>query len=652
MLGALPALAQRGTVELKAFPAMAVADGNSTVTLTAEVRDQNGRLARNGTTVVFETDRGQFRARSVIETTDGFARIALTAPGTAGTAKVRASAPSLSAQASIEVEFVSDPSILSSAKEFIEVASDGRLRYSTQERLMEAEGGEHPAELRYREIEIVADHLQLSVSNGDVRARGAVVKIGSHRQRFREVLVHLYQRKGLGLIDQESVQVKAVPTASGIVPTVGRTRELVAQDIASSGFSRHRGDLDLSGMKFTDLDMAPSLVQARKAVVFPNRAIQFHRASLHVGDRSIMSVPLFELDANNSSPILTEQFFNVSNSSVAVNYPHYLSLEPGRTSLLRFRYGNRLTSGLGAAGGMFMDFEHAWNQGASSDGGLVVSGIGRDDWGANVRHYWQPDARSQFTAQVNLPAHRSLYANTSYNRQLGHYRLNLSYEHGRTLSGYRYISDSALASIEQQPAKLGNLPATVSLGVTAQERRIQGAVPISQQGVDLRMRMDSKPFNIGRSGTLMASYNLARQLGNGNGSAFSQQATLSLSTTPMEGLFVQSTYEYVRDGFTESILGSHRLTTEATFSSGRTSLRGFAGQSLDADRTNLSANFDYRFSPIWRLSYGFYSDRFQADSFLEQTFIIGYRLGFREIGFSYSTRTRRLGLEILGTSFN
>ncbi len=60
-------------IRLNAFPSVSVADGRSTSTITAEVRDLNGRTVPDGTKVVFTTSLGSFR-ESVITTTGGTAR--------------------------------------------------------------------------------------------------------------------------------------------------------------------------------------------------------------------------------------------------------------------------------------------------------------------------------------------------------------------------------------------------------------------------------------------------------------------------------------------------------------------------------------------------------------------------------------------------
>jgi hypothetical protein len=94
------------------------------------------------------------------------------------------------------------------------------------------------------------------------------------------------------------------------------------------------------------------------------------------------------------------------------------------------------------------------------------------------------------------------------------------------------------------------------------------------------------------------------------------------------------------------------LTSEAVYSAGAFNLRGSLAQALDADRTSAQLGLDYRLGSLWRVSYNYSLDRYDGGSFLDQSIVLGYRLGFREIGVSYSARTKRLGLELLGTRFN
>src|SRR5438477_2879440 len=75
--------------QLNAFPSVSVADGRSTTTITADIRDSGGRPVADGTRVVFNTTLGSFRD-SVATTTNGIARVILVAGTAPGVARITA----------------------------------------------------------------------------------------------------------------------------------------------------------------------------------------------------------------------------------------------------------------------------------------------------------------------------------------------------------------------------------------------------------------------------------------------------------------------------------------------------------------------------------------------------------------------------------
>lgn len=646
------AYAQKASLSLSSFPAISVADGHSTVTLTAEVRDLDGSFVRDGTPVVFETDKGQFRGKNVVETQNGFARVVLTAPGIPGTAKVRANVFSLNASAVFEIDFVNDRSVLDSAKEVIEVTSNGTLVYATQDRVLDAEGAERGAVLRYRDIEVRAEHLQLRVPSYELRARGAQVTIGKSTMVVRELYLKLNQRRGMGMTTTLTQTPVFSIAGHGVSARMVEQTTLNLVDLSQEGMKVHEGEGSMGSFNFLDTSNAMSTVFAKKAVVAPGRGVQFQKASVKVGGQTVMSLPLFQVDLNTSSPVITEQFLNVSNSSLAVNYPYYLSLKPGETSLLRFRYGNRFSSGLGATGGTYLDYEYNWNKGARMEGGLAVTGLARNDWGVGLRQYWSPDQRSTISAQLDFPAHRSLFSNFGFTRQFNGFHTSLNAQHGRSVSGDRFQNDQVGFNLDSDPIPVGKLPMNMSVGLTAQSRRFRGLVDESQQTYGIQARFDSHTLFIDKKDSISYSYTLSRLAGTNVTSPLTQVASVSLSSNWTPGLFLQTTYEYGQDGFSEDVLGRHRLTLDGLYSAGRFNLRSYVSKSLDLDRLTANLNFDYKVSSLWRLSTGYLLDRYAGDTFLEQTLVLGYRLGFREIGLSFSTRTKRLGLELLGTRFD
>ena len=85
---------------------------------------------------------------------------------------------------------------------------------------------------------------------------------------------------------------------------------------------------------------------------------------------------------------------------------------------------------------------------------------------------------------------------------------------------------------------------------------------------------------------------------------------------------------------------------------GGLSFNFFGSRSLDVDRTTVQLDAGYRFARDWRLSYAYTFDRFFGDSFFDYNFILGYRIGYREFGLTWSHRTKRIGFQVLGTTFN
>src|SRR5262249_23573132 len=144
---------------------------------------------------------------------------------------------------------------------------------------------------------------------------------------------------------------------------------------------------DATVFDFEDLTTTEATIVAKKAVAFPRKDIQFHNAEIFMGEAKLMTMPLFQVSLYGDTPLLTQQVVNVNDNQLAVNYPHYLSLRPGQSSLLRLTTGESYGRGLGVNRGLFLNYELNWNKGDDMDGGLVLSGLNRNDWGIGLHHY-------------------------------------------------------------------------------------------------------------------------------------------------------------------------------------------------------------------------------------------------------------------------
>jgi hypothetical protein len=653
---AAPALAQEGTVELSAFPSIGVADGRTPITITAIVRDRGGNLVPNGTQVVFDSNLGTFK-ENLVTTEAGYARATLLASSLPGLARIRASVVGrFNASANLEFEFVADRAILDSARDFIEVTAPKKLVYSVADRIIEATSGtDETVVVLYRDTKIRGKDVQVKVMTYDVKARNAIISISGKDYKFDQLYYNLRTRKGFG-VGRFMTKVPHLVQSGLLAAPIYEEREVLGpfEISAAEGIKRLDEVPDQRQLEFQSIVDSLSTVEARKAVAFPRKEVQFHQSNVKVGNVSIMKLPLFQVGTQSASPLVTDQMVQVTNNQIALNYPYYLSLKPGETSLLRFRYGNRFGAGVGASAGYFLDYELKWNHGDESEGAFALTGMNRKDWGVTLRQYYQADRDTTMTAQLDVPAHQSLFGNVNVNRLFNGFQANLNLMQGQSIGGQnRFQTNQYSLVVEKDPIKVkGLIPGNIFVGLSANSNGLRGEdFSSSQQTVGLQARFASRSLHLDANNTASFSFRLAQLSGQNVKEGLSQYGTVSLSSTLGRSLVLQTTYDFVNDGFNSELLGQHRLTTEAYYNAGRTNVRGYLAKTLDMDRISATAAFDYRFNSTWSFYYNYYMDRYLGDAYTDQTFIVGYRIGFREVGLSYSARTKRIGIELLGTRF-
>jgi len=111
-------------------------------------------------------------------------------------------------------------------------------------------------------------------------------------------------------------------------------------------------------------------------------------------------------------------------------------------------------------------------------------------------------------------------------------------------------------------------------------------------------------------------------------------------------------YDYYEDPYSSALLGHHRLTMVGNYYGARMGLNLMASRSLDADRLDYQADFNYRLNNLWRVTYRHTFDRFVGNTYFDYNAMLTYRYGMRDIGLTWSHLTHRFGIQILGASFN
>ena len=676
------AMADQKLVRLTSFPTVALADGRSQISIDVEVRNTGGSLVPDGTRVVLATTLGYFR-ENIVTTSGGFARAQLTASGTSGIAKITASVLGDSSSPTVlEFEFVADRKLLASAEETVDVYAGESLEYTYDTRLLAASGPGQKVKLRYRDLTIEADDLQYALQTGEIRARNAKVKLGKATGVFPEFYMKLANRKGIGTglvkVRRPDLILPDGPYGFKFVRERSKERTSLLSDGAngfvlrsesvSDGYEmppleERMGILEITtsevrpgvnplgarAFAFTDLSDSLSSITAKRATIFPRKLVNFAKAELRVSGQRVLSAPLYQLPlTSTASPIVTEQIVNMNDNQLAVNYPYYLSLEPGSSSLLRFRMGQSYGRSTAVNRGGYLDYELNWNKGDDQVGGLHMTGIARNDWSLGARQFLRIDPRTTVNAQVEVPAGRSLFGSANASRAFRGYQATFSANASQALRGPKLVTRDTSFVVERDPIPVPGVPVNLFLGLTATDNIIENSAQSRHQTTTgLRLRGQTNSIRIDRDSSFTTSLTATRLIGDTTGYPTTLYATTTLSRQFGPAASVLATYDLAVDGFNDALLGRHRLSLQGNYGQGGTNFSFFASRSLDLDRQSLYADGSYRFAPRWRLGYSYTLDQYLGSSFRDYNVFLGFGLGFRELGLVYSQRTGRIGVQLL-----
>jgi len=648
------------SIQLSSFPVRSVADGRSTATITAIVKDSNGASVPDGTQVLFQATLGSFR-EAVVLTRGGIANATLIAGGVPGYSRIKVSLLKASAAPSVlDFEFVGDRALLSVANEFIEVVAPSILQYTADTKIVAASATTGPVIVRFRDIEIRAEDVQVDAASFTVKARRAHLKMGKIDKNFEELFLQLDRRSGIGTTSFVMYRPQAFSTdghtlrfydlgPSGLEPMQPRERFGVVE-ISGIDYRPSTSPINSDSFIFQDLSYSPSTIRAKRAVVSRRRGIQFQKAAMYVGETKVLSMPLYEItNIYSESPVVTDALVQVRDNKLNINYPYYTNISPGQTSLFRLSTGEAYGRSTTATQGVFLDYEVNWNKGDSMEGGASISGIGRDDWNANFRQFLQINQNTRSSFQLQSPQGRSIFGSVNvFNQQPG-YQVSFNGSANRNLRGLPYDTMDLGLSVEKEPIKVGSLPARLAYGVTTNYSR-RSLTSDSAHTTGLYTRISSNPLKLDKQSTLLLSGTLTQNLGDSTRKGLGIVGSASMFRRLSSAAQFTMTYDYRQNGLDDKVLGHHYLSVDSNYFAGRTALSVQVGKSLDADRFNVFGDLSYRFSPSWRLGYAYTYDQFLQNVYLDTNYVLGYRVGWREVGLTFSRRTGRFGLQILGTT--
>ncbi|HEY3780410.1 MAG TPA: Ig-like domain-containing protein [Fimbriimonadaceae bacterium] len=669
LVGAALCAANTGIIQLSSFPTMEVADGHTPISIDAEVRDSSGKPVPDGTPVVFETNLGSFQNPLVV-TKNGVAHAHLIAGSTAGVATITAASVSYGASSTLDYTFVSDRSMLSKAKEYIEVTGDKKLSYSFDQKIVNADGIKRTAYLRYRDIGIYAESLQFDVSNYTVKAHHATVKIGKTQHDYGDLIFILNKREGFGTTTYKK-------PADGVEPE-GRMFKFVQSDkledtygiaeIKGTEPSQPNGVIDPGMFRFDPLLTTTTEITAKKLTVFPTKRIIFEAAAVYMANTRVMKVPLYQLDLVGEPKLFSDQILSVNNSQIAFNYPYYLQLKPGVTSLFRLETGAADSTGMVANRGLFLNYEYNWNKGDDMQGGLTLEGLGRNDWGLKGQQSWHFNNGGSLSTLLELPSHQSLYGSVTAAQPFKGYELTADASAGHTLVGTPFDSQNYNVSLEKNSFKIGNFPANFYVGLEAYSNStqetgwfsgistelspvLQQKISDSQTAVGPQFRGQSQSIKLGAT-TMNASFSVAKLTGHNTLGGLTYDGNLTFNRDFGKFLTSVLSYSYTEDGFDSSLLGRQQVSLQSTLHKGKARLDFMGIQGIDGDHSSYDLEASYQMTRVWRLGYGYQQERYFGSNYADFDLILGYRIGSKEFGLVWSQKLKRIGFQLLGTPLN
>lgn len=628
-----------GAISLRATPSVLLADGTSVSTIVAEVTDSSGRPATSSVEVQFQTDLGTL-SQANVRVVGGSARVRLTSARIVGVANIRAFAPSLGAAATTTVAFTDDPTALFQGNQFMQISGTSYLAYSVNDQVVEAQGKSGGARLVYRNLDIIADKMQLQCKDMILRAHECIIKRGKTEIKASRLYYNLASNQGYGIAELE-----------GKLQTVSLNGETLRLD--------PHGAIPANYFAFPNLQIKLVIV-ARSITYFPNDRLQFRRPKFYQDQAQILSLPYYEVPLN-SQELFSDQFVSVGTNGLGLVLPFYYNMTPNETGTLYLRhqqqlgrsyYGNRP----GWSIDVFQDYMRQGNQ--RVEGSYGFTGLTRSDWGFRWTHSQEFNANSSAVFNVDFPQHQSVIGTTNFNQQGKQFRWGLNFIGGQTLAGLNETTWRNDLFWETNPKSLArSKDYTYTVGTNFSTGRTISGDPLigklSQTTQEINFNAYSRAFALNKRTSLINQFSLGQVWGDKGATGTSSRATLRLEHILPGGNSFNIIYDYLSQpsGYTLAS-GQHRLSLAFNVINSKRFYADIYGSAyLDSSDASVIGNMFYSLGKGWRVIGGITLQRFGDSSFRDLQLTVGRQIGARELQFTYSTLTKRFSLDLTATRF-
>lgn len=618
----------RYSLWLTAHPQAIVADSHSSATISAEVRDSNGKAVPDGTVVEFTTSLGIIERRA--RTTAGVARVRLESGTTTGTAVVSAVAADGSAVAEMRVDFL-EPGSQMFDESFISISSDKHLGYDPGLQVVDSAGG---VRIYHRGLTIDAEAAQVDVRKNLLRATARMG--GEHitiKRGEKEILASaLYY-------DFNSMRgVILAPAEEGAVRMAFRGRDLFAES-----------DPDLEKpvqFGFEPIAESKVFIRAKSILIRPGEVVKIKRANYYLDGDKILSVPLQVVPLRGGASTGTPQLFTYGTEGLRLDLPIYYSLTPSGTGAVRLKHSEPTGWGTYSdRAGWQVDVDHEYTLAGSTQGRFTLNRVTARDWGIRWNQRMELAGDSQLYSYLDFPSHRDLYGTIDYSRPLGEYTWSVNLR-GNKLKDRDggYFAGTYLQS-RSKPLIGSAVSYAFSTRFSYDNRLTDGSL-----GTGVGLQLYGKPLQFGPSTSVNTSLMLARDWGGSNAGT---TAYANAGLYRMLGNIGQFGLNYSYS-WTDSAYGysAQRVSTNLLLRpSPRWGLSLYSIYGLNDGTVSAFGDINYEILPTWRLGLLGTYQKFQYANYTDAEVSLAKLIGRQQVMLTWSKSRQKFRLEFSPMAF-
>jgi hypothetical protein len=672
LLGLLPTRSavavSLSNIRLSAERTVLRADGLSTSVLTAQVYDDRGNPAPDGTRVRFTTTAGRLDS-SVVATQNGSARVTLTSSDQPSDTLVTAilDTPGIAVPANLTITFSRDADTAETGKAWARLEGD-YVAYAMDYQILQANGKGGTARLTYRGLTLTADELQLNVQENSVRAGGHVVLA-------RNGVVRHYDVLRFGLLQGQGIAQRLED---------GQLHTYAVHGVSLDETAPPSGSAPAASSQWAavDLSAAGVTVVARSIALEPGERLQFRRATFYLDGQKTVSFP-FHVMMLGQKTLFEDQLIGYGPAGPSVDLPLYFDVRPSSVGTLHIRHGARLgTSAYSVRPGWNLDVAQAYNGPHSIEGTVDVYGLTRGGWNAQVRHGQRLDAQTTGSVFLDLSTLNSLFLNTQVTRSYKTFQINAT--GGGTRSGAVRDPVSGIVGVvsgdthgqlnaQTYSRPLWGIP-QLQYSFTsdfARQAFYGGNVSVPQGTVSSEgfgTRLFTTPLPVAHDTNLTQSVTLGRTFVQGaaalqsgiaaSGPSLLGTTTLSRSLRALGSASLSYDYsqtpQILSSGITTATagIGRQRLGLGVNLGGGeRWSFSASGTRALDAAQASLYSTLGFQIVGPWRGSLVLNDNTIAGLHYRDVEYKLTRRFDSRDVSLYYSTTSKHLQFDLSSVGF-